>query len=159
MGFCKAGFAVTGNFVCILPATVSICTGEKHQKSVRCTGCYFVWLVLKKKEKKIAAQWLNERMCVCACTHMWLASVLNWEGSWVFAKNSCSSRTAIYILIFYYIYIRLVTVIISLVSVNHFSYLVLIDITLVWKWSSSITQGSSCELVFWLKILCWVSFK
>ena len=49
---------------------------KQNQQLVRCTSCYFIWLVLKTKQKRSTV-----RGCVCV-------SVLGREGNWVFASKA-----------------------------------------------------------------------
>ena len=71
------GFMLSGNFQYVTSYEQNITEYDTGDKSVRCTGCYFVWLVLKNKTERV--------VCVCVHAHTHVRAcvcVLDGKGAW-----------------------------------------------------------------------------
>ena len=96
---------------------------KSYQQSVRYTGCYFVWLVLKTNKKhNESACGMRAHVCMCACVCMCIC-LSEYACS---SGNNVDSRVSDQLLW-----------LIWPVSVNHFCHL--IDVTPVWKMSTTLT--------------------
>ena len=71
---------------------------KQNHQSVRCTSCYFVWLVLKKYRKLNTVRKCMWYVCVCVCVSECMCMcvcVFGREGSLVFASTALGSAVVV----------------------------------------------------------------
>ena len=125
------GFTLTSNFWYFASKDQHVLE-RKNWQSVRCTGCYFVWLVLILKPKPTTNKCNRVSACLC---------VIDGEGSWVFASRAL---VVVYLTSDRYVWP---------VSMEHFCHLIIcyagLKNVLTWSW-----------LCMWVHVhgLDWVIF-